>query len=73
MFEQKVHETAYFRREMAAMGIDRVDRQLACPELCQDRNKTPRFEIICYQKSRCVHQALAVERSESQRIAAVSL
>src|ERR1700730_9443928 len=43
MFEQEVDETAHLRREMAAMGIDRVDRQLACPELCQDRNKTPRF------------------------------
>jgi len=46
MLEQEVDETAYFCREMAAMWIDRIDCQLACPKVRQDRNEMPGFEII---------------------------
>src|SRR5262245_52841194 len=73
MSGENIEEDADFRREMAAMGIDRINRQFGGAELGEDRNETTLGEIIGHQESWGVQQALAEQRRGSQRIATVCL
>src|SRR5215510_7589007 len=70
---EEIDEDAHFRRQMPAMGIDRVDRQFSSLEPGQDRDETTGGEIVGHQEPRGIHQALARQRRRPQRLAAVSL
>jgi hypothetical protein len=73
MFRENIEEDADFRREMAAMRIDRVNGELHGAELGEDRNETTRGEIIAHQKPWGLKQALAEQHRGSQHVAAVGL